>query len=120
MTLRRTGNRYKSRRTEIEFIGTVHTVYLVLEGRLTNEMEELFENEGLMSYVYEGIKQTINHEPYLPNERRVKEYLLVDLMERLQNLITSNHVYAAPLAEVITCIGKWYISVSTEQTIPYE
>lgn len=39
MTLRRTDNRYKSRRTEIEFIGTVHTLYLVLSGKLTHEMK---------------------------------------------------------------------------------
>lgn len=120
MTLRRTDNRYKSRRTEIEFIGTVHTLYLVLSGKLTQEMEELFENEGVMSYVYNSIKNTINHESYLPDERRVKEYLLVDLMEKLQELISGNHVYAAPLAEVITYIGKWYVCISTEPSIPHE
>lgn len=73
-----------------------------------------------MHYVYESMKVTLGHEPYLPDERRVKEYLLVNLMEQLQDLISSNHVYAASLAEVITYIGKWYISISTEPSIPHE
>lgn len=117
MTLRRTDNTYKSRTTEIKFIGSTHTVYLLLEGKLTKEMKELFENEGVMTYVYEGIKITLGYEQHLPDERRVKEYLLVDLMERLKELIDKNHVFAGSLADVITYIGKWYIGISLNPSI---
>ena len=72
MTLRRTDNQYKSGYTEIEFIGDEGNVYLLLSGRLTQQATYLFENEGIMQYVYESICSVILDIDYLPNEARVR------------------------------------------------
>lgn len=105
MTLRRTDNQYKSGYTEIEFIGDERNVYLLLRCKLTKQATYLFENEGIMQYVYESICSVISDIDYLPNEAWVKENMLRHILNSLRDLIEGEHDYALPITDVITYIG---------------
>lgn len=117
MVLRRTNNKYKSGHTEIEFIGDEGDVYLLLSGRLTDELLILFENEGIMQYVYESLYSVMGEIEYLPHEGRVKENVLRNILDSLRDLIEEGHPYALPITDVIAHIGVWFIKISDSSFI---
>lgn len=117
MTLRRTNNQYKSGHTEIEFIGDEGNVYLLLSCKLTKQATYLFENEGIMQYVYESICSVISDIDYLPNEARVKENVLRHILNSLRDLIEGGHSYALPITDVIAYVGVWFVKVSDDPFI---
>lgn len=117
MVLRRTNNKYKSGHTEIEFLGDEGNVYLLLSGRLTDEALLLFENEGIMQYVYESLCSVMGEIEYLPHEGRIKENVLRHILDSLRDLIEDGHAYALPITDVIAYIGVWFIKISDEPFI---
>lgn len=117
MTLRRTDNQYKSGYTKIEFIGDERNVYLLLRCKLTQQATYLFENEGIMQYVYESICSVISDIDYLPNEAWVKENMLRHILNSLRDLIEGEHDYALPITDVIAYIGVWFVKISDKPFI---
>ena len=116
MTLRRTNNQYKSGHTKIKFIGDERNV---LSCKLTQQAIYLFENEGIMQYIYiyESICSVISDIDYLPNEARIKENVLRHILNSLRDLIEGEHNYAIPITDVIAYIGVWFVKVSDEPFI---
>ena len=117
MPLRRTNTTFKRELTQIEFLGDEGSIYLLLNGRPTKNIVELYENEGVMKYVYKRLLQVMDERPYLPNKARAKENVLKYLMEDVISLIADRAAFAEELAEVLKNIGVWWQDFDVEPFI---